>query len=264
MGFRGRFSRFLMTRHPHLAVLTLLIPALSSCVFAAPKTETRALAQLAPSQHASQPSPAFAADDFIDSIGINGSPIITNIHEDGPFKGAGTKFDPEIFYDLGIRYYREVLQYALTREDQPQQVLDAWKKSGARAMLFLGHNNTKNPLDALPLLKKYDIRSVAEIEGPNEPNNKFPPQDLNHKYKGLTDEAATALYMKEFYDALKADPDLKALPVIAYSAIFTDYNLAKGHTGFDFGNMHSYQGYGVPSSSPLMNILLIIIYNDNL
>jgi hypothetical protein len=37
----------------------------------------------------SQPSPAYRAEDFMEFVGINGSPIVTNIHEDGPFKGAG-------------------------------------------------------------------------------------------------------------------------------------------------------------------------------
>ena len=201
----------------------------------------------------SQPSPAFRADDFVDSIGINGSPIQTNVHDSGPHKGAGITFDPQVFYDLGIRYYRQTLKYDLTRDDQPQQVLEAYRKSGARLMALLDHNKVK-PEEVAGLLKPYDLRAIAEIEGPNEPNNKFPPQDLNLKYKGETDEAAAAKYMDDVYAALQADPQLKAIPVVAYSAIFTDYNLAKGHTSFDYGNIHSYQGYGVPSSSLEMNI----------
>ena len=201
-----------------------------------------------------QPSPAYAADNFIDSIGINGAPILTRIYEDGPFKGVGKTFDSQVFYDLGIRYYRAVLKYDLTLDSQPQQVLDAWKNHGARAMLFLDPNHVKDPLEQLKLLQPYDPRALAEIEGPNEPNNKFPPQDLNLKYKGETDEKATALYMDDFYGAIKADPKFKNIPVVAFSAIFTDYHLAKGHASFDFGNIHSYQGYGVPSSSLEMNI----------
>jgi hypothetical protein len=201
----------------------------------------------------SQPSPAYRAEDFIEFVGINGSPIISNIHEDGPFKGAGRTHSPDVFYDLGIRHYRLGLRHSLVREDQPQQVLDAWKKSGARAMMMLDHLRQK-PEEIVPELNKYDRRTIAELEGPNEPNNKFPPQDLNHKYKGKTDEAATATYMDEVYQFVKADAKWKNLPVVAYSAIFTDYNLAKGHTGFDYGNIHSYQGYGVPSSSLESNI----------
>ena len=192
-----------------------------------------------------QPSPAFRADDFIDSIGINGSPIQT--------KRTNKVYDPQVFYDLGIRYYRQTLKYDLTRDDQPQQVAEAYRKSGARMMTLLDHNKIK-PEEVAGLLKQYDLRAIAEVEGPNEPNNKFHPQNLNLKYKGETDEKAAALYMDDVYALLKADPQLKDIPVVAYSAIFTDYNLAKGHTAFDYGNIHSYQGYGVPSSSLESNI----------
>lgn len=250
-----------MNTHFPFTLALLIAPALSACAqspdVAAPiagaKIETRAVAQQVP-RAAMQPSPAFRVDDFIESVGINGSPIVTRIYEDGPFKGAGKTFDPQIYYDLGIRHYRMVLKYDLTLENQPQQVTDAWKKSGARAMLFLDHNKLKEPAEALPFLKQYDLRAVEEVEGPNEPNNKFPPQNLNHKYKGETDEAATALYMKDFTRLLNDDPQLKQLPVVAYSAIFTDYNLAKGKAAFDYGNIHSYQSYNVPSSSLESNI----------
>ncbi len=223
---------------------------------AAPSVETRARAQQQPrpaALSAPQPSPAFAADDFIDSIGINGSPITTDNYEDGPYKDAGKTYDPQVFYDLGIRYYRQALKYDLTRADQPQQVAEAFRRSGARAMMLLDHNKVK-PEEVAGLLHQYDARALVSVEGPNEPNNKFSPQNLDLKYKGQTDEAAAALYMDDVYAALKADPQLKNLPVIAYSAIFTDYNLAKGHDSFDFGNIHSYQGYNVPSSSLESNI----------
>ena len=217
------------------------------------RVQTRALAQQR-APVATQPSPAFRADDFIESIGINGSPIATKNYENGQFKDAGKSYDPQVFYDLGIRYYRHPLKYDLTRDDQPQQVLDAYRKSGARLMALLDHNKVK-PEEVPGLLKQYDLRALAEIEGPNEPNNKFAPQNLNLKYKGETDEKAAALYMDDVYALLKADPQLKNIPVVAYSAIFSDYNLARGHTGFDFGNVHSYQGYNVPSSSLEMNIV---------
>ncbi len=233
-----------------------LVPALSACAQTAPPLalETRVLAQQSAPRASSGPSPAFAADDFIDSIGINGAPLQTRIYTDGPFKGAGTTFAPSVFYDLGIRYYRAVLRYDLTRDDQPGQVLDVWKAHGAKAMLFLDPNHVKDPLAQMTELRRYDSRAVAEVEGPNEPNNKFPPQDLNLKYKGQTDEGAAAAYMTDFYGALKADPKWKGVPVVGFSAIFTDYNLAKGFTGFDYGNIHSYAGYGVPSSSLLSNM----------
>ncbi|MGF1656681.1 MAG: hypothetical protein ACFCU3_06840, partial [Verrucomicrobiales bacterium] len=41
---------------------------------------------------------------------------------------------------------------------------------------------------------------------------------------------------------------------VAFTAIFTDYHLANPCDAFDFGNMHPYQGPGVPSSSLMMNM----------
>lgn len=42
---------------------------------------------------------------------------------------------------------------------------------------------------------------------------------------------------------------------INFTAIFTDYHLAKSCDVFDYNNMHSFQGYEVPSSSLLKNFI---------
>ncbi len=52
---------------------------------------------------------------------------------------------------------------------------------------------------------------------------------------------------------LKDDPLARAIPVVVYTAIFTDYRLARPHEGFVPAYMLSYQGCDVPSSSLLMN-----------
>ena len=83
-------------------------------------------------------------------------------------------------------------------------------------------------------------------------NNKF-GQNLNLKYKNHTGEAAAALFMDDVYKSLKADPETKGIPVIAFTSIFSDYREARPHDSFDLGNVHSYQLYGVSSDSLLMN-----------
>ena len=60
---------------------------------------------------------------------------------------------------------------------------------------------------------KYPPGVIAEVESPNELNNKFPPQELNLHYKGKTDEAAGAAYMDDYYMAIKADPVTASIPV---------------------------------------------------
>lgn len=223
--------------------------ALSSAVLAL-------LALLVPSaahaQETKDARPTYRADEFTDFVGLNASPFDTYLAE-GPFKGAGTKYPPQTFFDLEIRHYRTGLFHDLVPADAPAKMLAAWKKYGAQPMLLIDHNKTKTAEDVLAKVKGFDRRIIGEIEGPNELNNKFPPQDLNLKYAGKTDEAAGAAFQTDVYRALKADSATKAIPVVQFTAIFTDYGLAKGCDGFDFANMHSYQGYDVPSSSLLMN-----------
>ena len=207
----------------------------------------------APPTPAPTAQPAFRAEQFTDFVGISGGPLQFHVIPDGPYAGAGKTYDPQVFYDLGIRYYRTGLFNDLTRPNQPDQVRAAWDKYGVRPMLLIDPGKTKTPEDVLAKLRQYAPGSVGEIEGPNEVNNKFPPQDLDIKYKGKTDEAGGAAYMDDLYAAVKADPATRAIPIVAYTAIFTDYHLARPYSGFDFANMHSYQGYQVPSSSLLMN-----------
>ena len=197
------------------------------------------------SAHAQQP--VYRANDFSDFVGISGAPITTKIIQDGPMKGSGTTFAPEVFYDLGVRNYRTVLKYDLTLPDQPAQVEAAYRKSGARAMFLIDPHKSK-PEEITGLVKQYLPASIAEIEGPNEVNNKF-GQNLNLKYKDRTDEAAASLFMDDVYKFLKADPETRDFPVVAFTSIFSDYREARPHNSFEFGNVHSYQGYGIPSDS---------------
>ncbi len=196
--------------------------------------------------------PAFRADQFTDFVGISASPFETYLAS-GPYAGAGTKYPLSFFTDLGIRHYRTGLKNELTLPNQPQLVSQAYDRFGVQATVLIDpHHNF--PADKLiGTLKQYEPGSIDMIEGPNEVNNKFPPQDLNLKYGGTTDEAAGTLFMNDAYKAIKADDATKNIGVIAFTAIFTDYHLAKPCSSFDFANMHSYQGYNIPSSSIEMN-----------
>ncbi|MDX6765826.1 MAG: CARDB domain-containing protein [Candidatus Methylacidiphilales bacterium] len=199
------------------------------------------------------PQPAYPSDQFIDSIGLNASPFERYL-DSGPFKGAGTHYPPELFFDLGVRYYRTGLKHDLVRPESPDLIAAACRKYGARPLMLIDPHKTGSPDDLVKEIKRYPAGVIWGVEGPNELNNKFPPQELNLKYQGKTDEAAGAAYMKDAIAALRADPATKNLPVVAFTAIFSDYRLARPHTGFDFANMHSYQGYDVPSSSLMTNV----------
>lgn len=200
------------------------------------------------------PQPAFTARQFVDFMGINASPYQRYLDK-GRFKGAGTKYPPEVLFDLGIRHYRTALKAALTLEDAPQKTREAYAKYGIKPMMLL-NSRMGTPRQIIQQLKDYGgSEVVGALEGPNEVNNKFPPQELNLKYGKQRDEAAGSLFMQDYFNAMKADPQTRNIPVVNFTAIFTDYRLAKPCDAFDYNNMHPYQGYGVPSSSLLKNFV---------
>ena len=201
------------------------------------------------------PQPAYRADQFVDFIGLGADPFAKYI-DSGPYKGAGTKYPPELFFDLGVRHYRMALKNEMSRPETAQLVRDAYAKYGARPMTLVSPGKSGTPEEVVQRLKDFGgSEVVSEFEGPNEVNNKFPPQDLNLKYGGKTDEAAGAAFMVDYYKAIKADPETRDIPFVAYTAIFTDYRLARPCEAYDESNMHSYQGYEVPSVSLLPNFI---------
>ena len=206
-----------------------------------------------PAGASDQFQPTFAAERFIDGLGISAAPYDGYIAE-GPGKGYGTNFSEDRFLDLGVRYYRMCLKDAVTKPDTCERVVAAWQKYGVRPMMLVNPHASGTPTELVALIKAYPAGCIALIEMPNELNNKFPPQDLNMKYGGVTDEAAGAAYQRDYYAALKADPATRDIPVICFTAIFTDHRLAKPCDAFDFAAMHSYQGYDVPSSSLEANV----------
>jgi len=201
------------------------------------------------------PQPAYTAEQFVDFIGLNAG-VFDRYLDSGPFKGAGTKYAPETFFNLGVRHYRCGLKSEMTLPDATSLVKAAYARYGAKPMFLISPGKSGSPQEVVQLLKDYGgAEVVGGIEGPNEVNNKFPPQELNLKYGGKIDEAAGAAFMVDYNKALKADPATKGIPFISYTAIFTDYRLARPCDAFDYSNMHSYQGSDVPSASLLQNFV---------
>ncbi len=201
------------------------------------------------------PQPAYTADQFVDFIGLSADPFQIYL-DSGPYAGAGTKFAPNVFFDLGVRHYRMCLKNELSLPDAADRVRAAYAQYGVRPMTLIAPGKSGSPAEVVQRLKDFGgSEVVSEIEGPNEINNKFPPQELNLKYGGKTDEAAGSVYMEDYNRALKADPATKDIPLVAFTAIFTDYRLARPCDAFDYSNMHSYQGYNVPSDSLFPNFI---------
>jgi hypothetical protein len=202
--------------------------------------------------------PAYRAEQFIDSLGINASLFgRPKAPPKNPPKTTGTGAPQkaldgmQTFLDLGVRYYRESMRYGLL-PDAPQRATAAFEKYGVRPMVLVDGLRDGDPAKVVAFLHQYGPGVLAAVEGPNEVNNKF-GSDLNLKYKGKIDEAAGAAYMDDLYKNIKSDPAEQDIPVVSFTAIFTDYRMAKPHASFDYANMHSYQGNDVPSSSLEMN-----------
>ena len=124
------------------------------------------------------PALVFTTESFNDSTGISGNPF-EGYYVDGPFAGAGVKDRMKArkrLTDLGVRYYRAALRFDLTRPEQPADMLALYNETGMRPMMLLDPRKSGNPQEFVALLKPYAPGLIAEIEAPNEVNNKFPPQ----------------------------------------------------------------------------------------
>ena len=191
------------------------------------------------------------AEDFVESIAVNGGPFEKRRLADGRWEG--NLYEPRELFELGVRYYRAGVMHDIVPQNQPELAEQAWLKYGARPILlvdavkartvrteWLGVKADGDFSALCATLRRYAPGLIAGVEGPNEVNNKF-GQDLNLRYKGRTDEEAATVYQRDLYSAVKADPELRHIPVIMYTSIFSDYMLGGKTDAFDYMNMHSYQ-----------------------
>lgn len=100
-------------------------------------------------------------------------------------------------------------------------------------------------------------RTVAAVEGPNEPDAFWPKRNITYQGRGFP--AGAKAFLRDLHAALKADPATAGLPVIGLSLGRT-YNPGLGrHNPFadrelarmvDWGNFHPYPGGGNSFSRP--------------
>jgi len=140
---------------------------------------------------------AVKANDFLNSIGA-----CTHISqgEDNPTQVA------ECLTYAGIR---------ALRDDGPkspktlQSFIDVYKASGAKVVLLPKNGDIAASLDQCETLAA--AGALLAAEGPNEPNN------WHVTYKGATSSKETsmpvALFQRDLYAAVKADPKLAGIPV---------------------------------------------------
>jgi hypothetical protein len=187
------------------------------------------------------------ADAFVDSIGLNGlgGPYIVPYGDARKSLYNTSPASPE--YIMGVRYARYEI-----RPGTDMGPLIQIAKQGIRIdalVSWLWTDPAINPdhqiADVLPLLHQLPDKSIATIEGNNESDMPEISGDFP-RYKASTEEAHTN--QTALYQAVKADPKLKDVPVIAWT-LGKNWpwggNIGYGKftsTDFDYQSLHCYPG----------------------
>jgi hypothetical protein len=182
---------------------------------------------------------ARAADSFAESLGVN-------VHLTYFDTGYGN-FDviKKRLMDLGVHHLRDGAQ--LTADRIYNNVFYGRLKDLASAgikfdLIFDPRSSvgelTNTKLNAIAAMAG---NSLEAIEGPNEYDN-----SVDRKWAYTLREYQSALYQ-----TVKADPATRELPVIGPSFVHAESRDAVGNLApyLDYGNLHSYPGGKIPSSS---------------
>lgn len=172
------------------------------------------------------------ADRFIDTIGVN----VHMQYLDGPYGDVGKVM--ELFKFLGVRHARDVVP------DGARGIVRRMAYDGIRFNLFVtGDWRKGGTLEYIRHLEANVPRSVASIEGYNEINN------WQQTFDGRSGALAAIAAQKSLYEAIKAHPELKHIPVID----LTGFEMIK-EPGFEYGrtlhgfadvmNVHAYAQNG--------------------
>ncbi len=192
---------------------------------------------------------AQSANNFIDSIGVN-----THVNYTDTAYG---KFDrllkPSLKY-LGVRHIRDGVDDGGNNSLVLKRYRDL-HSNGIQLTAAVPYETTSMP--ALIAMIKTQRDVLEAVEGPNE-------TDIfeQFSYKGQKFPEGTIAFMKDFYPAIKADPQLRDLPVLQTTLAFPGYRLAKGVRAdllgdlskyADYGNSHNYFAFGEVPSNTIKN-----------
>ncbi len=168
--------------------------------------------------------PAVRADDMIESIGV----CTHWTYNDTPY---GKEFPKakKMLKELGVRYIRDRFT---------QRNVEIYNELGIKTTAIV----MPEMETYLSLIRKHPD-AVAAIEGPNESNL----WQINYEdKKGFPD--ATRLFQNDLYQAVKNDPILKRIPVIATSTAYMGNNTPLYPlNSFDYAVIHSYPNGRSPS-----------------
>jgi hypothetical protein len=191
---------------------------------------------------------AQSASTFVDSIGVN-----THVnYTDTAYGQYETLLKPSLTY-LGVRHIRDGVT-----DGNNSLVLKRYRdlnSNGIRVTAAVPYETKSMP--ALIAMIKTQRDVLEAVEGPNE-------TDIfeQFSYKGQKFPEGTIAFMKDFYPAIKADPQLRDLPVLQTTLAFPGYRLAKGVRAdllgdlskyADYGNSHNYFAFGEIPSNTIKN-----------
>ncbi len=199
----------------------------------------------------------YAADDFVDSIGMNGLGGPYVFHYGGDRQKLYNTSPAAPHYLLGVRHAR----YEIRPDSDLAPLIRLAKEQGVRVNALVSWLWTDTPAnknaritDVLPALRRFPAGSIATIEGNNESDMDFESGDFP-RYASSTKEAQAN--QRELYRAIKSDPQFKNTPVIAWT-LGKNWpwggNIGYGaftSTDYDYESMHSYPAGDTISDSLL-------------
>jgi len=143
------------------------------------------------------------ASDFVDAVGVN----IHLPYTDGAYSNVNTVL-ADLKY-LGLDHVRDwVINDKPYPGDEGQLSYPVAAAAGIKFdMNVISGSDISHTLSILDAFAAKYPGSITAIEGPNEVNN-WPVS-----YGGLTGDAGAIAFQNALYQAVKADPNLSALPV---------------------------------------------------
>jgi serralysin len=184
---------------------------------------------------------ASSANDFVESIGVN-----THVnYGDSAYGNVQGLLKPSLAY-LGIRHIRD----GLADDQFTLEPLRDLHSNGIGITGIVPYETDSMPALIANIKGQRDV--LEALEGPNE-TDLF--TQFNYKGKGFPD--GTVAFMKDFYPAVKSDPQLRDLPVLQTTLAFPDADASSGIRAdllgdlsayADYGNSHNYFSFGEPPS----------------
>jgi hypothetical protein len=186
------------------------------------------------------------ANSFVESIGVN-----THVnYDDTAYGDYEVLLKPSLLY-LGVRHIRD----GLADDDFMLNPYRDLLNYGIRVTGLVPYETESMP--ALIAIIKTQRDVLEAVEGPNE-------TDIftQFNYQGKKFPEGTIAFMKDFYPAIKNDPQLRGLPVLQTTLAFpgaeTDTGIRADLLGdlsayADYGNSHNYFSFGEVPSDRIKN-----------